>query len=68
MWILIKIIQKNLFIKQKQTDFKTNLMVTIGETVVEEGEIGRVGIPYTHYFIKEMINKNLLYSTGKSTQ
>ena len=26
-------IQKNLFKKQKQTDFKTNLMVTTGETI-----------------------------------
>ena len=40
MWILIKIIQKNLFIKQKQTDFKTNLMVTIGETTGRREELG----------------------------
>ena len=53
MWNLIKMIQKNLFIKQnKFTDFKTNLMVTIGETVVGEGGIGRVGITDTHYCIK----------------
>ena len=43
-------------------------MVTIGETTGEEGRIGRLGITYTHYCIKEIINKNLLYSTGKSTQ
>ena len=34
-WILIKIIQKNLFIKQKETHrFEAKLMVTIGETNV----------------------------------
>ena len=31
-------IQKNLLIKQKLRDFKTNLMVTIDETV--EGRVG----------------------------
>ena len=37
MWNLIKMIQKNLFTKQKQTqDFKTKLTVTKGETL-EEG-------------------------------
>ena len=29
----LKMIKKNLFIKQKQTDFKTNLRVTIEETM-----------------------------------
>ena len=34
---LIKMIQKNLFIKQKQTDrFQIKLKATKGETVVEE--------------------------------
>jgi len=39
MWNLIKMIQKNLFIKQKQNsqDFKSNLMVAIGEAVGEGG-------------------------------
>ena len=32
-WNLIKMIQKNLFIKQKQRDFETQLIVTIGETM-----------------------------------
>ena len=43
-------------------------MVTIGETTGGEGVIGRVVIIYIHYFIKQMINGNLLHSTGKSTQ
>ena len=38
--------------RNKLTDFKTNLMATIGETVVREGRIGRVEITYTHYCIK----------------
>ena len=33
-----------------------------------DGRIGRVGIACTHYSGKLMINENLLYSTGKSTQ
>ena len=49
-WNLIKMIQKNLFIKQKETlRFKINFIVTIGKT--PEG-IGRVGILYTNYSIK----------------
>ena len=32
------------------------------------GGIGMVGITYTHYCIKQMVNENILYSTGKSTQ
>ena len=44
-------IQKNIFKKNrnKPTDFKTNLMVTMGETI-GEGRIGRVGITHTYYF------------------
>ena len=30
--------------------------------------MGRVRVTYIHYCIKEMINENLLYSIGKSTQ
>ena len=30
--------------------------------------MGGVGITYAQYCIKQMINENLLYSTGKSTQ
>lgn len=46
--------------------FKTNFMVTTdGTNGVGERRIGRVGTTYTHYCIKQMINKNLLYSTRK---
>ena len=41
MWDQIKMIQKNIFIKQKQTHrFQTNPMVTIGETVAGREELG----------------------------
>ena len=44
-------------------------MVTIGEPVEgREGGIGRMGLTYTHYRVKQTINKNLPYGTGKSTQ
>ena len=33
-------IENNLFIKWKQTDVKTSLMVTIGETVAGKEELG----------------------------
>ena len=49
--------QKNLFKKNrnKLTDFKTNLMVIIGETNHSgEESIGRGGIIHTHYCIKQM--------------
>ena len=32
------------------------------------GGIGRMGVIFTHYCIGYMINRNLLYSSGKSTQ
>ena len=58
-------IQKNLFIKRnKLTVFKTNFMVTIDEIHWGEGGLGRIVITYTHI----VDNKNLLYSTGKSTR
>ena len=53
--------------RTKLSDFKTNLMVTTGKNHCGERGIGSVGITYTHYCIKEMINENLR-STGKSTQ
>ena len=49
MFNLVKMIQNNLFIKQKLTDFKTNLMVTTGKTFAGEGGIERVEITHTHY-------------------
>ena len=38
--------------RKKPTDFKTNLMVTIGETIGGEGRIGSMGIIYLQYCIK----------------
>ena len=42
MWNIIKMMQKNLFTKQKLTDIKTNLMVKKrgGETMVEREDLG----------------------------
>ena len=45
--------------RNKLTDFKSRLMVTLGETLVE-GSIGRGGITQTHYRIKQKINEKLL--------
>ena len=30
--------------------------------------MGRMGVTYIHYNRKELLNENVLYSTGKSTQ
>ena len=63
-------IQKNLFKKQKQTlDFKIKLMVTHGGTFEGGGRNQEFGTDiYTLLYIKQIIKKDLLYSTGKSTQ
>ena len=42
MWNIIKMIQENLFIKQKLIDFKTNIMVTLDETVGRREESGEL--------------------------
>ena len=61
MWNLIKMLQNNLFKNiTKLTDFKINLMVTIGETIGGKRRIGRVALTYTHHCIKQMINQNIL--------
>ena len=44
MWNLIKITKELIYIKETNSDFKTNLTVTIGETTEGEGRIGRVGV------------------------
>ena len=49
MWNLIKMIQKNLCIKQKQTS-KPNLWLPKGKHCGEEW-IGRLELAYTHYYI-----------------
>ena len=65
MWNLIKIIEKKLFTKQKQT--QTKLMITQGE-MLWEGIKSELGIDiYTLLYMEWMSNKNLLFSTGGST-
>ena len=63
-----KMIQTNLFTKQKQTHRKNKLMVIKGERWVgvinQEFEINI----YTLLYIKQITNKDLLCSTGNSTQ
>ena len=36
--------------------------------MVTKGEIRRLGLTYTPYYIKQITNKDLLYSTGNYTQ
>ena len=56
----------NLFAKQKQTyRLKKQTYVTKGERWKEK--YIRINI-YTLLYIKQIINKDLLYSTGNSTQ
>ena len=67
MWKLIKMIQKNLFIKQKQIHrFQNQSCGYHRGNNWGKGRIGKVGITYTHYCIK--CYQNLLYSPGKCTQ
>ena len=57
----------NLFIRQKKNHRYRKVMVTKGETggrINQEFEINR----YTLLYIKQIINKNLLYSTGNYIQ
>ena len=42
-------------------------MVTTGETGGKTWRGGKGEITYTHYSITQMINENLIYSTGIST-
>ena len=64
-----KMIEKNLFIKQKETHkFEKKSYHYHKWNHCGEGRIPRVGVTYTHYCMKYVINKNPLYSTGKSTQ
>ena len=61
-------IQMNLFTKQKQTDIENKLMFTKG--VMLGGGVNqefRINI-HTLLYIRQTTNKDLLYSTGNSTQ
>ena len=69
MWNLKKIIQMNLFTKQKQTHrHREELMVTRGERwgggIDWEFGIDRYTLLYSNY----TTNKDLLYSTGNTAQ
>ena len=58
----------NLFTKQKQTDIENKLMFTKG--VMLGGGVNqefRINI-HTLLYIRQTTNKDLLYSTGNSTQ
>ena len=50
------------------SDFKKQSYVYHRGNMRAEGRIRRMGITYTYYCIKQIINKNLIYSIGKSTQ
>ena len=57
----------NLFTKQKTTDVENKLMVIRGKWRGGMNWEIRIDI-YTLPFIKEITNKDLLYTTGNSTQ
>ena len=58
----------NLFTKQKQADLEIKLMITKVQTW-EEVLNQEIWINlYTLLYVKQITNKNLLYSTGNSTQ
>ena len=63
-----KMIKTNLQNRNTLTDFKDKLMGTKGERW-ENGINKEFGINiYTLLYIKQIINKDLLYSTGNSAQ
>ena len=72
MWKLIfKLIQKNFFTKQKQTQTsKTNLWLSKGKHGVGgKGSVRSLGLMYIYFHMKNKItNNNLLYHTGSSAQ
>ena len=59
-----KMIQSKLFTKQKQTH-KINLWLPNGKGRGGDGQIRRLRLTLTRY---KIINKDLLYSIGNSTQ
>jgi len=64
---LEKMIQVNLFQNRNRlTDIENRLMVTKRKR--RGGEIRSLGLTYTRYSIKQVSNKDLLYSTGNYTQ
>ena len=59
-------IQKNLFVRQKQTDFENQTYGYHRGNRGGEGETRR-NVTQTFMYVKQIINKDLLRSTGKST-
>lgn len=56
-------------VKISLTDFEIKLMVTIEETMGGKDKLGGGGTNlYTLLYITQITNKDLLHSTGKSTQ
>ena len=68
-WELIKMIQKNLFAKQKQTQGFGNHTYSYQRGNAGGRINGEVGTGlYTPWYTKSVSNKDLLYSTGNATQ
>ena len=68
MWNLKKIVQMNLFTKQKQTHRFRERTYGYREEGWGEGIDWEFGIDmYTQLYLKEITNKDLLYSTGNAT-
>ena len=69
MWNVIKMIQKDLFIKRKQvTHFEIKLTINIEETMGAGGTNQGMRITHTHHCVTQIISKGLLHSPGKSIQ
>ena len=69
MWNLEKQIQMNLFTKQTQCLQKTILCLPKGKQGVKGRIYQEIGINiHTLLYVKQIINKNLLYSTDNSTK
>ena len=67
MWNLTKMIQKNLQKRNRLKGFKDKFVVTKGETWGRKDKLGGLIDIYTLPYIKEIDNKDLLYSTRLST-
>ena len=67
MWNLTKMIQKNLQKRNRLKGFENKFVVTKGETWGRKDKLGGLIDIYTLPYIKEIDNKDLLYSTRLST-
>ena len=76
----INILWYYLYVKSNKNDtkeliYKAETNSQISNPILElplgklwEGGVGRMEVTYTHYCIKQITNKNILYSTEKYTQ